>query len=439
MTLVATRTLQDDEHRHDAPVPELPVSFRAWRANVIKTGRLPIVAVAGLRGKTTIIHLLDHMLQTTGNRTALWTSNGVEIDGRPQPGELGAWKDAMRRLIDGDVSIALQELDAATVLATGLPAHIYPVMAITNICGNDEVCHIHREAQLAMKAMPKMLQAVSPDGALVVNSEDFTLVNSLQPYASTPTVYYSLSRNAPLLRQQLALSGLGVWREDGHVRFGASEEAPIVCRVPDLPYTLNGDAVFQVTNVLAAVAIARLIGLTPTEIEIALQSYTPRFSRMPGTMAVVQHNGARVIVDRPDPSWFLRPVLRAIRTHSRGRLFVVVGRMESVPIDDIEEVGRMLGRNADAIILHTHQANPARTEMLLNGVSRVLDPPLVVRVNAEARGIQSGLRRLKTGDMLLILADDAGRALNTIERATSAHPPHGDEEVVGASAADARA
>jgi len=417
MTLLATPSRLHDEQPHNAPVPELPVSFRAWRARVIKAGQLPIVAVAGLRGKTTIIHLLDHILRTAGNRTALWTSNGVEIDGRPQPGELGAWKDAMRRLIDGDVSIAFQELDAATVLATGLPPHIYPVMAITNICGNDEVCHIHREAQLAMKAMPKLLRAVSPDGALVVNSEDFTLINALEPHASAPTVYYSLHRNAPMLRQQLALSGFGVWREDGHVRFGAGEEAPIICRVPDLPYTLNGDAVFQVTNVLAAVAIARLVGLTPTEIEIALQSYTPRHSRMPGTMAVLQHNGGRVIVDRPDPSWFLRPVLRAIRSHSRGRLFVVAGRMKSVPMDDIEEVGRMLGRNADAIILHDHEATSARADILLKGVSRVLDPPLIIRVNSEARSIQSGLRRLRTGDMLLVLADDPVRALNVVERA----------------------
>jgi cyanophycin synthetase len=425
MTLVATRTYHDEGSERGPIVPELPVSFRAWRAKVIKTGHLPIIGVAGLRGKTTIIHLVDHILRTSGNRTAVWTSNGVEIDGRSQQSELGAWKDAMRRLIDGDVSIALQELDAATVLATGLPAQLYPVLAITNICGNDEVCHIHREAQLAMKAMPRLLQAVSPEGALVVNGEDFTLVNALQPFSSTPTVFYSLSRNAPLLRQQLAQEGFGVWRDDGNIRFGASEDAPITCRIPDLPYTLNGDAAFQVTNVLAAVAIARLVGLTPTEIEIALHSYTPHWSKMPGTMAVEQHQGARVIVDRPDPSWFLRPVLRAIRSHSRGRLFVVTGRMESVPMDDIEEVGRMLGRNADAIVLHDHHVNPARAEILLKGVSRVLDPPLVVRVNSETRAIQSGIRRLRAGDMLLVLADDPAKALATVQRAgrARAHSP----------------
>lgn len=438
MTLVATRTYHDEGNLRGPSVPDLPVSFRAWRAKVIKTGHLPIIGVAGLRGKTTIIHLVDHILRTAGNRTALWTSNGVEIDGRPQQGELGAWKDAMRRVIDGEVSVALQELDAATVLATGLPAQLYPVLAITNICGNDEVCHIHREAQLAMKAMPRLMQAVSPEGALVVNGEDFTLVNALQPYTETPTVFYALSRNAPLLRQQLALSCYGVWRDDGHIRFGASEDAPIACRVPELPYTLNGDAAFQITNVLAAVGIARLVGLTATEIEIALHSYTPQASKMPGTMAAEQHRGARVIVDRPDPSWFLRPVLRAIRAHSRGRLFVVTGRMESVPIDDIEEVGRMIGRDADVIIMHDHHANPTRSEIFLKGVSRVLDPPLVVRVNSETRAIQSGLRRLRAGDLLLVLADDPVKALATVERANRVRV-HAPDDLVDTHTVDGTA
>jgi cyanophycin synthetase len=426
MTLVASPVNHDDQ-RHTPSTPVLPVSFRAWRANVIKAGQLPIVGVAGLRGKTTIIHLVDHILRTAGNRTALWTSNGVEIDGVTQESELGAWKEAMRRLIDGEVSVALQELDAGTVLATGLPARIYPVLAITNICGNDEVCHLHREAQLAMKAMPRLLQAVSPDGGLVVNGEDFTLVNALEPYASAPTLFYAMSKNAPLLRQQLALSGFGVWREDGHVRFGASEDAPIICRIPNLPYTLNGDAGFQVANVLSAVGISRLLGMTPTEIEIALLSYSPEHHKMPGTMAVMQHRGARVIVDRPDPSWFLRPVLRAIRAHSRGRLFVAAGRMESVPMDDMEEVGRMLGRNADAIILHDYRVNPGRTDLLLKGVTRALHPPLVVRVNSEIRAISSGMRRLRTGDMLLVLADDPAHSLAAVERA--GHAPVANESL----------
>ena len=115
------------DHRfHGLPHPVVPSSFRSWRAGVVRSGRLPIIAVAGLRGKTTIIRLLDHIIKTAGHKTALWTSTGVEINGRPQVGELGAWKEALGRVMDGDVSVAIQELEWATVLAAGLPPGFYP-------------------------------------------------------------------------------------------------------------------------------------------------------------------------------------------------------------------------------------------------------------------------------------------------------------------------
>jgi cyanophycin synthetase len=400
--------------RRDADAPPLPDSFRTWRASVIRSGKLPIVGVAGLRGKTTLIQLLDHMLTTNGHRTAQWTSNGVEIAGVQQDSELGAWKEVMRHLVDGTVSIALQELDAATVLATGLPVDFYPMLAVTNICANDELCHLHREGQLAIKAMPRILAATSGTGALIANGEDFTLFDAIRTAPPVPTVYFALNRNVPLIRQHTALSGRATWRDGDLIRHGNAEDAPVVSQIPELPYTLYGGATFQIANVLAACSIALQLGLQPAEIESALMSFDPDPRKAPGTMAVVRTHGLNVVIDRPDPSWFLRPVLRAIRAVSHGRLYVVTGKMESVPLGDILEVGRMLGRDADALILHDHEADPSQTDSLMQGARRVLDPPLVARYSSKHRAIDAALRRMREGDYLLILANDPAIALDTV-------------------------
>ena len=399
----------------DIGPPALPESFRAWRAAVIRSGKLPIIGVAGLRGKTTVIHILDHLLNTAGHRTALWTSNGVSIAGQPQQGELGAWKEGVRQLIDGQVSVALQELDAATVLATGLPVDFYPLLSVTNICANDELCHLHREGQLAIKAMPRILAAASSTGALVVNGEDFTLFDAIQAAPAAPTVFFALNRNVPLIRQHGALGGFSIWRDGDVIRFGASEDAPVISRIPDMPFTLYGGAAFQIANVMAATSIALLAGLQPAEIERALLSYDPVPEQMPGTMAVLRRNGLNVIIDRPDPSWFMRPVLRAIRAVSKGRLYVVTGRMESVPLGDIQEVGRMLGRDADVLILHDHDSDPSQTDSLMQGARRVLDPPLVARYTNVHRAIEAALRRMRDGDYLLILSRHQIEALESVK------------------------
>lgn len=400
------------------PGPDLPDSFRTWRASVIRLGQLPIVAVAGLRGKTTVIRLLDHIMRVAGHRTALWTSHGVEINGRMQPGEIGAWQDALRRCVDGDVSVVFQELDSTTVLATGLPADFYPVVTVTNLCGNDEVCQIHRDAQITMKTMPRILQSASSRGVVVINGDEFALADAMIPFPDQPALVYTLSRQAPLLRQHLSAGGIGAWRDGDHLFFGDSEITQATSAGADHPITLAGDAAFQVNNVLAAVTTARAIGASLEQIDVALQSYQPNNRKMPGTFAIINNRDVRIVVDRPNPSWFLRPVLRALRSRSKGRMIIVAGRMENVPLDDIEEVGRMLGRDAEALILHTHHATPDRVEMLLKGVAKAIDPPLLIRVASEGRGIGAALRRAHPRDTVLVLADNPERALQIVQRSS---------------------
>ncbi|MCC6790053.1 MAG: hypothetical protein IT336_00115 [Thermomicrobiales bacterium] len=406
------------ETNRESAAPVLPDSFRTWRSAVIKRGKLPIIGVAGLRGKTAVIHLLDHLLTVAGQRTAVWTSNGVSIGGEPQEGEIRAWQGVLQQLIDGDVSVAFQEFDAATVLATGLPVDFYPLVAVTNICANDELCHLHREGQLAIKAMPRILEATSGNGALVVNGEDFALFDAVRAARPVPTVYFAMNRNAPLIRQHVALGGVATWRDGDVIRFGAGEDAPVISRTPELPYTLYGSAAFEIANVLTAVSIALLVGLQPAEIERGLLSYEPVPERMPGTMAVLPINGFNVIIDRPDPSWFMRPVLRAIRAVSKGRLYVVTGRMESVPLGDILEVGRMLGRDADVLILHGNEQDAEQSDSLMQGARRVLDPPLVARYASSQRAIEAAMRRMRDGDYLLILASDPAEALASVRAAS---------------------
>ena len=420
MTTIAMPFQQGATRFNGRPSPSLPESFRSWRASVIREGQLPIVAVAGLRGKTTVIRLLDHIMRVAGHRTALWTSYGVEINGRTQAGEIGAWRDALRRCLDGDVSVVFQELDCATVLATGLPAGFYPIVTVTNLCGNDEVCQIYRDAQIAMKTMPRILQSASPNGVVVLNGDEFLLADAMLPFPDQPALLYTLSRQAPLLRQHLAGGGIGAWRDGDRLHFGDLRIAETTSPGSDHGFTVAGEATFQVNNVLAAISTARAMGASLEQIDIALQSYQPNSRKTPGTFSIINNREVRIVVDRPNPSWFLRPVLRALRSHARGRLIVVAGRMSEVPLDDIEEVGRMLGRDAEALILHTHHVNPERVDMLLKGVSKAIDPPMLVRVASEGRGIGAALRRAHPRDTVLVLADNPDRALQVVQRSSKA-------------------
>jgi cyanophycin synthetase len=217
-----------------------------------------------------------------------------------------------------------------------------------------------------------------------------------------------------LIRQHVALGGIATWRDAGVIRCGVEEDAPAISCTPELPYTLFGGATFQISNVLAACSVALLMGIKPADIERALLTYDPNPERSPGTMSVLRKRGITVIIDRTDPSWFMRPVLRGIRTMSKGRLFVVTGRLSSVPMGDVPEVGRMLGRDADALILFDHEGDPSHMDSLIQGARRVLDPPLVARYPSKHRAIEAALRRMREGDCLLVLTDKPADALASV-------------------------
>src|SRR5918995_4260111 len=126
-----------------APYPRRaprPSGFADWRARLDRERVSPVVAVAGSQGKTSVLRAVESIFRSGGYRFASWTDRGVEIEGEHQRGELGPWSRALTRLAVGGLDVALQELDWATVQTLGAHGSTYPVVAVVNLCANNEAC-----------------------------------------------------------------------------------------------------------------------------------------------------------------------------------------------------------------------------------------------------------------------------------------------------------
>src|SRR5215210_975632 len=115
-----------------------PSGFAEWRARLDRERVAPVIAVAGSKGKTSVLRAVEAIFRAGGYRFATWTDRGVEIEGDWQRGELGPWSRALTRLTAGGLDIAFQELDWATVPTIGAPGTKYPIVAIANLCANSE-------------------------------------------------------------------------------------------------------------------------------------------------------------------------------------------------------------------------------------------------------------------------------------------------------------
>jgi hypothetical protein len=165
------------------------------------------------------------------------------------------------------------------------------------------------------------------------------------------------------------------------------------------------------------VLIAEICGVSPLVSGPVIQEFTIPNS-LPGSYNLIPYDHGIAIVDRPTPSWYLRPILRAMRQRPQGGTITVCGQLQGVPDDDLVEVGRMVGRGADAIVLHSEAVAPERIKLLRAGIDLAERALVVVHTKSERTAITRGLTMMRPGDGLLVLADNPVTSLRQLQRAS---------------------
>jgi UDP-N-acetylmuramyl tripeptide synthase len=403
--------------------------FNDWRARLDREQIAPVVAFAGSRGKTSVLRAVEAILRAGGYRFASWTDQGVEIAGERQRGELGPWSRVLTRLRAGGLDIALQELDWVTLQAVAAHGTSYPVVVVSMLCGNNEACLVTPETFLARRALTKIRSRLAPAGRLVLNADDFSVIGPKETDA--PSQFLAgISVENPGLARHLKRGGDGCWVEHGSIMVREDGQSTRLTDLSDLHWTHSGAVPFAVHNALLATAVARSCGIPHSVIAEGLAAHDARPELMPGSFNVFAFGSALVVIDRPMPSWFLRMSLRAALGLSSGRLVRVVGPMREVGKDDLVEVGRLLGRNGGALIVHGDWT-AERLTAFRQGAAANEVPPIYLRAESERSAMLQGLAMLRTHDVMLVLAEDALAAVRLMARHANRTPAK--QDTVGAA------
>ncbi|HEU4792046.1 MAG TPA: Mur ligase family protein [Nitrolancea sp.] len=376
---------------------------------------LPLVAVAGTRGKSTVAWLLETMLTASGRSVGLWCSTGVYIRGERQEGELGPWSRVLEMVATGDLDVAIQELDTTMVAAVGLPEHVYPLAAVSTLCGNNDECLISPEAIQGARAQSIVARAVRPDGLLVLNADDQAVYAAADETAAD-VVLFALHRGNPLMRRHLEHGGFGVWVEDGTVVIGSALDLREVVTVAEANFALDGALIFQVQNLLCAVALAVALDLPDSVIRRAVRDFNPEPDRLPGSCNILPVSGGTIVLDSVRQVWTLRSLIRGIRHQPKRRTVVVSGCFSHLPSTQIAEAGRLLGRLGGVVILHSQDVHGPLIDVLMDGIAQNEIPPLVLTMPGENQAIEHALRMIGEGDLCLLITDDVPTAVGAIER-----------------------
>ena len=387
-------------------------SFVRWRGHLDREQVPPVIAVAGSRGKTSVLRAAEAIFAQSGYRTASRSSGGVEIEGERQRGEISPWARALTRLRTGGLDVALQEVDWVSVQATPVGDLSYPVIAVTNLCANNDACLATPETLLARKALERMKMSLPSNGQLILNAHDFALADEDGEVA--PHNYLvGMTPEAPMLRRHLAKRGNACYIQEHSIMLAEGGNATSVLRTSDVPWLRNESIPFSVQNGLMAIAIAHAYGMPVAQIREGLVNYQPRAAIMPGSFNVFDAGLATVVVDRPSASWFLRTSIRGAAGLGGLRQIRVVGPMHAVPTSDMNEVGRLLGRQSGAIIIHGDWPYD-RLGLFKLGVAMNDVPPVLLQASDERRAIMQGLDMLRADDVLLVLAENPAAAVRLV-------------------------
>jgi UDP-N-acetylmuramoyl-L-alanyl-D-glutamate--2,6-diaminopimelate ligase len=327
----------------DAGVPEIVVpSVRAAMApaasrfNGDPTAQLEVVGVTGTNGKTTTAYLVRALLEADGRSCGLLGTVKSIIGGvrhavvRTTPEAIDLQR-TFRNMVDaGDQACAMEVSSHALAMHRADAIH-FAVAVFTNL--SRDHLDFHRTMDDYFAAKLRLFAELDPAVA-VVNVDDARgreLADSL-----AEPITYGLQSGDASYRAVEVQTGL-----EGSRFVVLTPEGPLEVSSP-----LRG--VFNVSNVLAALAATRALGVAA---DVAAGAIA-RAGQVPGRFEPVDEGqGFAVLVDYAHTPQALENVLLAARQLTQGRLHVVFGAGGDRDPGKRAPMGEIATRLADRVIV----------------------------------------------------------------------------------------
>lgn len=237
-------------------------------------GRIPVVGVAGSRGKTMVAQLVSHLLQLTGMKVGLACSKGAFFNQRLQTsGNCANWTSANRLLLNRQVEAAVIENDNHTILNEGLAYDRCSVGIVTNLDPEDTApeCSITEPEQI-YNVMRTQVDVVLPTGTAILNADDEAVVKMAE-LSDGEVILFSRYGLNDATKNHLKNGGRALFTENNQIVLAQGPERQVLIDLANIPLLQSSSKTNTLENVLAAVGAAWALN-SPKDIIIAgLQTF----------------------------------------------------------------------------------------------------------------------------------------------------------------------
>ncbi len=376
-------------------------------------GRIPIVAVTGVNGKTTTARFIAHLLTQNGWRVGLTSTDGVFVGSRMiDSGDCSGPKSARSILSFPLCDAAVLETARGGILREGLAFDHCDVAVVTNIGAGDHlgINEIDTAEQLA-EVKQCIVAAVSATGMAVLNAADPLVVKMAETYPRK-TIFFALDEDSAVISRHRFQGERVIFVRSGQIIRATGPKEDVFMPLSEIPLTLGGLIGFQIENTLASVAAAWALEINDDLIRQGARTFIPSMDQNAGRFNVLDLNGVTVIVDYGHNVDALRALLDGLRAFTNQRRIVVYTSAGDRRDSDIIEQGRMLAAEFDEVWLFEGDYVRGRESgeimrLIATGFESAPRTKRIECIQGHLKAVDLALASAKSGDLVMIQADTA--------------------------------
>ena len=380
---------------------------------------VPIVAVTGTNGKTTTAKLIAHALKYSGKMVGFAGTTGVEIDGVSiVSGDYSGPEGSGIVLREPTVDHAVIEVARGGIIRRGLGFGSCSVGVLLNV--EEDHIGIDGVEDLAELALVKstVIEIVADTGVSVLNADDPTVVG-LKERAGGQVIYFSLRPENETIAQHLKSGGTAVILEGVNVVLYSSEPSVHILSVLEAPITLSGVAVFNIANVLAAVAALHGLGVPVDMIRNGITTFHPSATQNPGRMNLIDFVTFKVIVDYGHNVPAVKALGSALPHITKGRKIVVAHGTGNRLDEQIREFGAVLADVYDHLVVcdadQRQRSSGEASELVRAGaLDNGIAEDEVEIVNDPNEALDRAFSIVQSGDLIVVQVDEVEPMLKRV-------------------------
>jgi len=380
---------------------------------------IPIVAVTGTNGKTTTVRLITNMLKGVGYHVGMTTTDGIYVQDRLiASGDMSGPYSAKVILKDPMVDCAVLETARGGIIREGLGYKMADVGVVLNVQPDHlGLKGIHTVEDLA-KVKAVVAEMVRKGGFTVLNADDEHCVNMAR-YCREEIIYFSLRPSNPLIQTHVDNEHTAVVYDRGYITIMIGASATPVARAVDMPITLDGRALFNVQNALAAAAVGHALGLKLEEIRHGLISFFPSPAQTPGRTNFFSINDFEVMLDYAHNPPAYKNIIDLISRLGHNRCLFVFDVVGDRRDEDLRAISALIASVCQhAIVYEDKQLRGRQPGELMNIVEKAFleagfEADAFEKIADEGQAIQRALSIAQKDDLVCIMS---GRVEQVIER-----------------------